>query len=217
MTLDEYLGQFIELYLLQDLAAMARIKPQVGYPMVMTVVSGIEVLGALTSTATFSIKENGATRFGEYWKNYMYADRRSFHELGSVVYTWIRHPLAHSFMTKPMIVVTKDGAGCSLFRLDDRVVVDALSLAEDFAAAYTQRLKPNIVGELRRTMEARFGELRAEFWKDHAAKKHELAKVPAPSMAAALFYEASQKPMESTGVTGIFSTNVSSSGFDKPK
>ena len=39
----------------------------VGYPMVMTALSGIEVLGALTSRSTFN-RDNGAARFGEFWE-----------------------------------------------------------------------------------------------------------------------------------------------------
>jgi hypothetical protein len=83
MTIDQYLEQFIEGYLLEDLHSMApiRLTPgkrygAVGYPMLMTVLSGIDVLGALTSRATFQ-KDNGADRFSEYWKQYVYADKPS--------------------------------------------------------------------------------------------------------------------------------------------
>ena len=75
MTLDEYLERFIEGYLFEDLRSMASIElppgkeyGAVGYPMVMTALSGIEVLGVLTSRASFS-PDNGAARFGEFWRD----------------------------------------------------------------------------------------------------------------------------------------------------
>ena len=75
MTLDEYLERFIEGYLFEDLRSMASIKlapgkkaGAVGYPMAMTALSGIEVLGVLTSRASFHPKQ-GRLRFGEFWRD----------------------------------------------------------------------------------------------------------------------------------------------------
>ena len=84
MTLDQYLEQFIEGYLLEDLRSMAPIRAAkgkrygaVGYPMVMTVLSGIEILGVLTSRATFN-PDNGAGRFSEFWKTLHVSGSASF-------------------------------------------------------------------------------------------------------------------------------------------
>ena len=78
----------------------------VGYPMVMTAVSGIEVLGVLTSGASYN-KDNGAARFGEFWRSYLYVHKRGLQRLDSVVYEFVRHGLAHSFMTQSKVSVTK--------------------------------------------------------------------------------------------------------------
>src|SRR5262245_39189384 len=113
MTLNQYLEQFIEGYLLEDLRSMAEIRVApakqsgaVGYPIVMTVLSGVEVLGVLTSQAPYN-ENNGAARFGEYWRGYMYPDREAFGRLHALMYEFVRHGLAHAYMTKPMIRVTK--------------------------------------------------------------------------------------------------------------
>ncbi len=59
MTLDDYLEQFIEGYLFEDLRSMASItgspdKPYgaVGYPMVMTALSGVEPVTLSLPTLT---------------------------------------------------------------------------------------------------------------------------------------------------------------------
>ena len=105
MTLDDYLEQFIEGYLLEDLRSMASITlppdqryGAVGYPMVMTALSGIEVLGALTSRTKCS-GENGADRFGAFWREYVYVEKPAFQRLHALVYQMVRHGLAHAYLT----------------------------------------------------------------------------------------------------------------------
>jgi hypothetical protein len=63
------------------------------------------------------------------------------------MYKFVRHGVAHSFMTKPMIRVTKHRDGAHLCRTsDDILFVDALTLADDFETAYRQQLRPKIAG-----------------------------------------------------------------------
>jgi hypothetical protein len=57
MTLDDFLSRFVEGYLFEDLRSMAAIRlPEgvlygaAGYPMVMTALSGVELLGMLTAS-----------------------------------------------------------------------------------------------------------------------------------------------------------------------
>jgi hypothetical protein len=74
MTLDEFLERFVEGYLFEDLCSMAAIKLSdgqrygaVGYPMVMTTLAGVELLGILTATKRFHPNE-GDDRFREFWQ-----------------------------------------------------------------------------------------------------------------------------------------------------
>ena len=223
MTFDAYLEQFIEGYLLEDLNSMAPISlaevkryGAVGYPMVMTVLSGVELLGVLTSRATFT-PANGAARFGEYWRNYMYPARPAAQRLDSLMYDFIRHGLAHLFMTKPMIRVTKYRDPGHLHRSpkSDVICVDALILADEFAEAYWSRLRPNVTGSLRANMEARFTEIRQAHWQERQEKMHEVAKVP---LRIAAFDDAALRPtkINSPSVPPLYSTNVSTTDFDDP-
>lgn len=220
MNLDQYLAQFIEGYLLEDLRAMApiRLAPgkeygAVGYPMVMTVLSGIEVLGALTSPTKFN-PENGASRFGDYWRNYMYPDRPARQRLADLVYQSIRHGLAHSFMTKPMIRVTKHADARSHLTMasNDVLCVDANVLAIDFEKAYLDRLRPAITGQFRVNMETRLREFLEAYWQEFLAKEDQLAKVPRGFEQGIQFENAStQVDSPSVAVTW-----VSTSGIEPP-
>jgi len=223
MTFDAYLEQFIEGYLLEDLNSMAPISlaegkryGAVGYPMVMTVLSGVEVLGVLTSRAKFN-SENGADRFGEYWRNYLYTDRPAVQRLDSLMYEFVRHGLAHSFMTMPMIRVTKYRDPGHLHRspTSNVICVDALTLAEEFAQAYWRRLRPTIAGEFKINMETRFKEMREAHWQERQGKMHKVAKVPVRTVA---FENALLPPpkINSPSVPPLYSTNVSTTGFDDP-
>ena len=145
----------------------------------MTALAGIEVLGALTSRTKCS-GENGADRFGEFWRDYVYVERRAFQRLDSLVYQMVRHGLAHAFLTKPMIRVTKHRDPNHLHRVKGGAVLilDALTLADDFATAYRQRLRPQITGDLKSRMETRFQEFLETYWQDHVDWKGEFEKAP---------------------------------------
>jgi hypothetical protein len=219
MTLDEYLEQFIEGDLLEDLHSMAPVRlaegkryGAVGYPMVMTVLSGIEVLGVLISRSRYNAN-NGAARFGEFWKQYMYCDRPAFQRLDSLMYDFIRHGLAHAFMTKPMVRVTKHRDSAHLCRTCDHVLcVDALTLADDFEIAYQQRLRPIVVREFKDNMERRFHELRTAYWQERESKIHHIAKVPVQSSIGSNVTTRINSP----SLPAVYSTNVSTTGFDDP-
>jgi hypothetical protein len=236
MTLDEYLAQFIEGYLLEDLRSMGSISPPantaygaVGYPMVMTAMAGIEVLGVLTSKSKFSA-ENGSDRFGDFWRHYVYVEQPALQRLHSLVYQMVRHGLAHAFLAKPMIRVTKHRDPNHLRRVKDGevLILDALTLADDFATAYGQRLRPRIVGEVRATMETRFNELREAYWRDHIQLKSEFDKAPLGTETSvgesSATHENSARPVVLlNGRTRVNSpsisrryTNISTSGFDDP-
>ena len=186
----------------------------VGYPIVMTSLSGIEVLGALTSRTKF-VAGNGAARFREFWRNFLYAERPAFSKLDTLVYEFVRHGLGHSFMTKPMVVITKYRAAEHLCRRNDDVLsIDAFTLADDLERAYVERVKPRVNGDLRPVMEARFREMRDTDWEERESKKNHLAK--APIVFASQRLNISTR-VESPSVQVIrYSTNVSTTDFNDP-
>jgi hypothetical protein len=225
MTLDQYLERFIEGYLFGDLQSMAAFRLPAGqqwgnlnYPMLMTALAGIEVLGVLTSRAPYK-PEHGAGRFREFWRDYVYVDRPAFGRLDSVAYEFIRHGLAHSFITKPMVVVTKNQDPRHLHRRNDHVLcIDAVTLADDLRTAYFDRLKPKIAGDFKTDMEARFLEFREAGWEHHDAKKNDLLKAPLQPYDGKLIIRVAGPPVSSPslGPSVRYSTNISTTDFDDP-
>lgn len=210
MDLDEYLNRFIEGYLFQDLKSMASIKlPEgseygaVGYPMVMTALSGIEMLGSLTSRAPL---DDGKGSFGHFWKVYMYPGHQGRARLHEFVYQFVRNGIAHSFITKPMVVVTKHRDENHLTQDGDGVVrVDALHLADELEHAYRERLRPTITGAFKVEMEKRFRMIREASWAEFLAKKSLREKFP---IGAAVAVEVSNQStrVNSPSVNAFYST-----------
>src|SRR5262245_56458097 len=113
MNISDFLERFVEGYLFRDLHSMASITlPKgekygaVGYPMVSTTLAGIELLGTLTSEVGFTTG-GGEGRFIRFWENYLYVSEPDRRPLAEPIYVLVRHGLAHMYMTKPTIVVTK--------------------------------------------------------------------------------------------------------------
>src|SRR5262245_20741877 len=113
MSLEQYLKHFIEGYLFEDLRSMAAVKLAptrkyggVGYPMVMSTLAGIEVLGVLTSDKEFT-GWKGNKSFRDFWRDYLYPHRPERQDIGGAIYELVRHGLVHSYITKPSFTVTK--------------------------------------------------------------------------------------------------------------
>jgi hypothetical protein len=118
-------------------------------------------------------------------------------------------------MTKPMIRVTKHRDDGHLYLDGDVLCLDALTLADDFEAAYWNRLRPKIQGDFKANMETRFREMRTVHWQEREEKKHELAKVPSRPQRSA-WGSSTGTQVNSPSVPPLYSTNVSTSDFDEP-
>ena len=146
MDIEDFLKQFIEGYLLPDLASMAAVTPSAGetgacgYSMVLVTLAGCELLGALTFSEPFRPSQ-GSDHFAHFWQDGLYPTDRLRSELAPAIYKLVRHGLAHAFVTKPLILVTKNkGTKNHLCRDAAGVLtIDCLALADDFRAAYNER------------------------------------------------------------------------------
>ena len=117
-------------------------------------------------------------------------------------------------MTKPMIRITKHHDPSHLCRIaGDIICIDALTLADEFEAGYRQRLRPKMVGEFKVNMELRFKEMRAAHWQEREDKKHYLDKVPSGTVNNAVW----RSHATQVNSPAVYSTNVSTTGFDKPQ
>src|SRR5262245_15664909 len=109
LSLEDFLRQFIDGYLFEDLRSMAPIEAAegkqagaVGYPMVVSTLSACELFGGLLSPDGFD-RYAGKTYFEAFWK-LMYPLQDFLHE---PVYQLARHGLAHAAFAKPLITVVK--------------------------------------------------------------------------------------------------------------
>lgn len=218
MTLDEFLERFVEGYLFGDLRSMASITvPEgqkyggVGYPMVMTTLAGVELLGTLTADR-FN-RKHGDQRFREFWQGFMYPQHPERQQMADLIYQFVRDGLAHLFVPKPRFTVWKAHHGEHLHQMaDGSICIDALTLAEELRAAYDERVKPRLQGDFRERIEARYAQFRQSYGSHHDRKKELFDLVPRRDFITT-------KPgafaANSPTVNAALSTNVSVSGVPR--
>lgn len=153
LKLQEYLENYIDGYLFCDLESMATLIPKdlhpgaAGYPMILTICAGMELLGALlapTKNEKFN-DSDGIKYFGHYWKYYLSVSEPNYKKYGQVMRSLVRNGLAHMFMTKPRIGVVKSNPVLHLQDFDNHLIIDAVRLYEDFKRSYIEVAKPVIL------------------------------------------------------------------------
>ena len=117
----------IERWLLGDLESMAtEIQPKesgaAGYPMVMSVLSGSELLGTLTS----DVSQNN--RIEAYWANFLNKIDPRYGDLGEIASELAHNGIAHSYLSHLGVVVTRGATERHLTLYGDEVVFDCLEL-----------------------------------------------------------------------------------------
>jgi hypothetical protein len=186
IKLRDFLDQYVEGYLFSDLRSMAAINlpvgqtaGAVGYPMVMVALAGIELLGALTSVTTFS-RNAGRGYFLDFWARCYPTDHR--HTLGSFVYDFARHGLAHMAIAKPLITVYKDPGAKTLHLFSESVtgplIIHALTLQEDLEHAYRTSIEAYVGKPAGVTMQTRLNEMWDTYSKQVTPRIFELSGVP---------------------------------------
>jgi hypothetical protein len=193
MTIDHFLERFVEGYLFGDLRSMADIKLRdgeeygaVGYPMVMTALAGVELFGALTSAEPYTRWKGHDRRFRAFWRDYLYPNLPP--KTADVVYALVRNGLAHIHLAKPLVMVTKHRDPRHLIGRvaeDQKLTIDALTLADDLHRAYQRRVKPECVGAVRERMQQRLNEIRDDGADELMTFAEVLDNVPVMSWAEA--------------------------------
>jgi hypothetical protein len=185
--LDLFLRTYVSGYLLADLRSMERFRlpgnrktGALGYPMVMTVAAGIELLGSLISPS----KADGIKCFGRFWREWLYPNEPDRQRLADAVYLLGRHGIAHAFVAKPRITVTRvrSPKGYHLkrqFGTADTLMIDAPTLVRDFRRAYKawrRRLRTDHA--FRAGCIARLADIEAEARAQSASQTPALRKTP---------------------------------------
>lgn len=130
--------EFIEDYLIRDLKSMRSIESsdglgKCGYQMMMSLCSACEMLGSLEKNEFES--SGGNLRFKFFLENHLPAYVSSW----EILYYFIRHRVAHDFITPPGIIIQlKNDKTRHLGLMDEWFVVDVYVFMDNFISAYRQ-------------------------------------------------------------------------------
>jgi len=155
MNLDDFLKRFVEGYLFHDLDSMATLTVPngqddgaAGYPMISTTASGIELLGGLLSQQPISTgSSSGNGYFLDYWNKCLSVTNTDYQNLGELFRKLVRHGLAHTFLAKPGILVTKRNPAihAPTFKVDitrQEMILDCVDFYNDFKRSYQEHILP---------------------------------------------------------------------------
>jgi hypothetical protein len=184
--LEAFLELNIENYVFSDLERMKTI--EVGFPVLMTVFSAVELLGALLSLSRFD-PYKGSKYFKSYWANYLYLGRPNSEAQGQCIYQLVRHGIAHSYLMKGTIGVAAGSPQDHLkIRPPGYLYIDCRGLGDDFRSSYETSVRP-LIHTLTGTpsgvtMSDRLAEMEADYAKQAKDEKIETVFDPAPTPSA---------------------------------
>lgn len=130
--------EFIEDYLIRDLKSMRSLKSQdglgkCGYQMMMSLCSACEILGSLEKN---EFNQSGGN---ERFKFFLEKHLPEYVSSWEILYYFIRHRVAHDFITPPGIAIRlNNDRARHLGLIDDWFVVDAYVFMDDFISTYEQ-------------------------------------------------------------------------------
>lgn len=141
-------------YLIEDLKKMVLIEKgsmggfgRLNYPIMMTILAAMELLGQVFSSTPKRQKE----AFKNFWESFFVKytkDKNVYNNSGlvDILYGCVRNGLAHSFMPKSKIYLTKAGNRTEVFsrRQDNRLSIDVVTFYEDFKVVY-DKIKEELI------------------------------------------------------------------------
>ena len=164
-NLDEFLGKYIDNYLLSDLIKIKENIPNyihpgnAAYPMTGAICAGIELLGSLVAGIKVDpaceachSKERSSPKspFNHYCMHYLSKVDPRYKNFGPVLSQLIRNGIAHSFATKGQVGMTRvepePGEENHLVRMTQEgfLVVNVDRLFDDFQKSYELYFKPDV-------------------------------------------------------------------------
>lgn len=153
MEINKFLEQFIEGYLFNDIENMLKIKLEdgkacgaCGYPIMMTTLSGMELLGDLLSEKEIKARNiYGNKNFMNFWDNYFCQLNLKYkiNKGGDIMRVLIRHGLAHRFLTLPGIFITinQPDSHWTISIAEKQIWIDAREFFIDFKNTYKKLVK----------------------------------------------------------------------------
>jgi hypothetical protein len=152
--LRAFLSHNVERYLFGDLERMGNLRNiapplggGVGYPVLQSAFSGIELLGGMVAPDLFTTDARaGRSYFVGYWERFLYPTQVNNREIANAVYTLFRNGIAHTFLPKGRVGVFVGEARMHLTRdAAAAVYIDAISLAADLKRSYFELFLPIVL------------------------------------------------------------------------
>lgn len=161
MNISEFLERIIDGYLFPDLQNMAGCKLEdgqtgggVGYPMLATCASGMELLGGLLDPRDYKDSVSRSREYFEhYWNKYLVRVRQEYSLYAKLFWTLVRNGVAHTYMAKAAIIVIKDAGSLHLYLSSPDAgqtktfIIDCLAFYEDFRTSYEKLVRPQLCGD----------------------------------------------------------------------
>lgn len=219
MTIDNFFDQFIDGYLLSDLQNMYDLKPNngdfgaAGYPMLITTLAGMELLGALTTDSARGFNSSssaGANYFQSFWDNYLSVSFTEYSGLGRLFRQLVRNGISHIFLAKMGVMVTKGTGKRPIIDKTNRlIIIDANKLYDDFNEVVDKKIRPLLSvtsGEPSSTsMQAILDQIEQSYGDSMYQGLYDSLSVPTTTITSSMTSGASLSAM---AVTGTFTTTV---------
>lgn len=146
IRVEDVLGYVVEGYLLGDLESMKteiRVKEvgAVGYPMVMSVLSGSELLAALATDAKNNLIKT-------YFETFLSRIDERYADVAELAADAARHGIAHNYLSWPGVAVARGAAERHLGLEGNELILDCVMLYDDFRRSYEDHAKPAIIKDL---------------------------------------------------------------------
>ncbi len=125
-------------YLIWDLEEMNKIEVKgagnCGYPMLMSILSGMELLGGLIDDYTWN-SYKGEKYFRRFYDNYFEKYNESYEGRAAEFYNLLRHKLAHTFLTAVKFQIAKNQFPEPITKHGESEVIDVGLVFKDFKKA----------------------------------------------------------------------------------
>jgi hypothetical protein len=165
MTWQKFYSNNIDGYLLSDLREMNKIKVEgagnCGYPMLMSILSGMELLGGLMDDKKWN-SNDGRKYFDNFYSGYfknLHSDY-SAENIENEIYSLIRNKLAHTFLTALKFQVAKNSEDSPVTKRGLFIRLDVGLIFNDFEKS-VRALKVELLDnpELAKIFEQRLGDI----------------------------------------------------------
>jgi len=115
-----------------------------GYPMLITILAGMELIGALTynSSGVFD-PHKGHDHFSNFWNVYFVTMFPEYKGLDSLFRQLVRNGISHIFLAKKGVMVTKGSGKRPIVDKSQRLIlIDANKLFDDFEKVINKKILP---------------------------------------------------------------------------